>query len=272
MQYPNGTWNSYQIAQGGGWVFTTPGTYHIKGRVYVKYDGLGQSDYYMYSNILTFYVDPIIQPLSVTISGPSTAPCATGTWTANVTGGYSPYSYQWYQMYTSGGGELGLSTNKGGITPNRPIDTWYPVGTNSPTLNYYLCGGNSYLRVDVTDSHNGTASATYYVAGAGGGGLLPKSESTADLNIAPKEYNLSQNNPNPFNPSTKISYSLKTDGRVSLKIYNTLGEEVIKLVDEIKPAGNYEAEFNASELPSGIYIYRMESGEYVSSKKMLLIK
>jgi parallel beta-helix repeat protein len=85
-------------------------------------------------------------------------------------------------------------------------------------------------------------------------------------------FRLYQNYPNPFNPSTKISYSLKTEGRVSLKIYNTLGEEVIKLVDEIKPAGIYEAGFNASELPSGIYIYRMQSGEYVSSKKMLLIK
>jgi hypothetical protein len=98
------------------------------------------------------------QPLSVTVSGPSTASCATGTWTANVTGGYSPYSYQWYHMFTSGGGELAkLNTTEGGITPDKPIDTWYPVGTNTPTLNYYLCGGDSYLRVDVTDSHNGTA-------------------------------------------------------------------------------------------------------------------
>lgn len=89
-----------------------------------------------------------------------------------------------------------------------------------------------------------------------------------------KEFNteLLDNYPNPFNPSTKISYSLKTEGRVSLKIYNTLGEEIITLVDEIKPAGSYEAEFKASELPSGVYIYRMLSGEYVNSKKMLLLK
>lgn len=93
-----------------------------------------------------------------------------------------------------------------------------------------------------------------------------------DEETSPTVFKLEQNYPNPFNPSTKISYSLKTEGRVSLKIYNTLGEEVIKLVDEIKPAGIYEAGFNASELPSGIYIYRMQSGEYVSSKKMLLIK
>ena len=102
---------------------------------------------------------------------------------------------------------------------------------------------------------------------------LPKQQAVND-NVVVKEMKteLLDNFPNPFNPSTKISYSLKTEGKVSLKIYNTLGEEVITLVDEIKPAGIYESEFNASELPSGIYIYRMQSGEYVSSKKMLLIK
>lgn len=88
----------------------------------------------------------------------------------------------------------------------------------------------------------------------------------------PVETVLGQNNPNPFNPSTKISYTLRTEGRISLKIYNTLGQEVKILVDEIKPAGSYTAEFNAMELPSGIYIYRMQAGDYVSSKKMLLIK
>jgi hypothetical protein len=205
-------------------------------------------------------------PLSATISGPSTAPCATGTWSANVSGGYPPYTYQWYQMYASGGG-LESSLQKGtiAIQPYKQIDTWYPVG-NTSTLNYYLCGGNSYIRVDVKDSHNTLKSVQQYVAGAnggGGGGVLPKAEannsttlSKADLEI-PKEYNLEQNYPNPFNPSTIISYSIKTEGRVSLKIYNTLGQEIRTLVDEIKPAGNYEVEFYASELPSGIYIYRM---------------
>jgi len=220
-------------------------------------------------------------PLSATISGPSTAPCATGTWSANVSGGYPPYTYQWYQMYASGGG-LESSLQKGtiAIQPYKQIDTWYPVGNNTSTLNYYLCGGNSYIRVDVKDSHNTLKSVQQYVAGAngGGGGVLPKAEannsaalSKADLKI-PKEYNIEQNYPNPFNPTTIISYSIKTEGRASLKIYNTLGEEVRTLVDEIKQAGNYEVEFNASELPSGIYIYRMQSGDYLSIKKMLLVK
>jgi len=78
--------------------------------------------------------------------------------------------------------------------------------------------------------------------------------------------------PNPFNPETRIRYSLNKDQHVSLKIYDVLGKEVITLVDDTKNAGYYEASFDASGLPSGIYFYRMQSGEYVSVKKLLLLK
>ncbi len=90
------------------------------------------------------------------------------------------------------------------------------------------------------------------------------------------EYFLYQNYPNPFNPGTIIKYSLKDNGRVTIKIYNLLGEEVKTLVDEIKSAGNYEAEFSvtgsAGNLPSGVYLYRIQAGDFVSSKKMLFLK
>lgn len=86
------------------------------------------------------------------------------------------------------------------------------------------------------------------------------------------DYSLSQNYPNPFNPSTIINYSLKNDGRVILKIFNTLGEEIRTLVNEIKSEGSHYAEFDASQLPTGVYIYQIRSGDFVSSKKMMLIK
>ncbi len=86
------------------------------------------------------------------------------------------------------------------------------------------------------------------------------------------EYYLYQNYPNPFNPSTIIKYSLKDEGKVSIKIFNSLGEEVRTLVNEIKPSGNYEVEFNASDLSSGIYFYLMQADNFVSSKKMIVIK
>jgi hypothetical protein len=86
------------------------------------------------------------------------------------------------------------------------------------------------------------------------------------------EYKLIQNYPNPFNPSTKISYSIKEDGFVTLKVYDILGVEIATLVNEQKTAGTYEADFNAANLPSGMYVYKLQSGSFTDVKKMLLTK
>jgi hypothetical protein len=88
----------------------------------------------------------------------------------------------------------------------------------------------------------------------------------------PDHFALEQNYPNPFNPSTTISYSLPETGHVSLKIYNTLGEEVAVLVDGLLEAGIHKTRFDASRFASGIYFYRIEAGNFTASKKMLLLK
>jgi photosystem II stability/assembly factor-like uncharacterized protein len=88
----------------------------------------------------------------------------------------------------------------------------------------------------------------------------------------PLEYVLEQNYPNPFNPVTNIQYALDSKQFVTLKAFDVLGKEVATLVDEEKPAGNYEVEFSATDLPSGIYYYRMQAGSYIETKKMILIK
>lgn len=97
-------------------------------------------------------------------------------------------------------------------------------------------------------------------------------QKSLDINSTIKEYELAQNYPNPFNPSTTIRYQLPQDGMVTLKIYDILGAEVANLVNEEKVAGKYEVNFNASNLSSGIYIYKLKAGEYVNSKKMILLK
>ncbi|MBK9096680.1 MAG: T9SS type A sorting domain-containing protein [bacterium] len=91
------------------------------------------------------------------------------------------------------------------------------------------------------------------------------------------EFSLSQNYPNPFNPSTKIKYSIPQNvrqltGNVSLKIYDVLGREIATLVNEEKPAGEYEVEFDGTALPSGIYFYQLKAGVYSETKKMILLK
>ena len=101
-------------------------------------------------------------------------------------------------------------------------------------------------------------------------------ESTAieEMNTSqlPVKYQLFQNYPNPFNPSTLISCQLPFAGNVTLKVYDVLGREVSILVNEEKPIGSYEVEFNASHLASGIYFYKIQAGDFVQTKKMMLLK
>lgn len=85
-------------------------------------------------------------------------------------------------------------------------------------------------------------------------------------------FRLEQNYPNPFNPTTKIKFSISDFQSTNLKIYDILGNEVATLLNEYKPAGEYEIEFNASDLPSGIYIYQLKSGSAVQTRKMTLLK
>ena len=95
---------------------------------------------------------------------------------------------------------------------------------------------------------------------------------TIEVVVPPSEFLLSQNYPNPFNPSTTISYQLPVNSFVSLKVYNVLGNEVASLVNEQKQAGEHEIEFNASGLGSGVYFYTLKAGNFIQSKKMLLLK
>ena len=88
----------------------------------------------------------------------------------------------------------------------------------------------------------------------------------------PTDFLLSQNYPNPFNPGTTISWQSPVGSQQTLKVFDVLGNEVVTLVDEYKPAGRYEVEFNSEKLSSGVYFYQLRAGEFKSVKKMLLIK
>ncbi len=96
--------------------------------------------------------------------------------------------------------------------------------------------------------------------------------------ILPKRFELSQNYPNPFNPSTKINFSLPTESKVKLQIFNTLGELITTLVDETKNAGVHQLEWNAGNLASGVYLYRInaesvgDAKQFNSVRKMIMLK
>ena len=90
--------------------------------------------------------------------------------------------------------------------------------------------------------------------------------------LLPQNFNLSQNYPNPFNPTTTINYSFAKSGFVTIKVFNLLGQEVVTLINKEQRAGEYSIEFNAANLASGIYLYRIQIGDFSMSKKMLYLK
>jgi hypothetical protein len=96
------------------------------------------------------------------------------------------------------------------------------------------------------------------------------------FNIVPDKFELRQNYPNPFNPRTIIQYAIRDRQFVTLKVYDVLGNEVTKLVDEFRNAGSYEVVFEPSSInhrtASGIYFYRLQAGDYADTKKMVLLK
>ena len=94
----------------------------------------------------------------------------------------------------------------------------------------------------------------------------------SEFSSTPEGFYLYQNYPNPFNPTTKISYQIPEPSFVTLKVYDMLGNEIKTLVNEEKPAGSYRVEFNGRELPSGIYVYKIQAGFFSQTKKMILLK
>jgi photosystem II stability/assembly factor-like uncharacterized protein len=103
----------------------------------------------------------------------------------------------------------------------------------------------------------------------GGGNPIGIQQVSSEI---PDGFSLEQNYPNPFNPETKIEFSIPVSGYVKLTIYDALGKEIAVPVEQVLQAGSYEADWDASGLPSGVYFYRFTSGEYSNTKKMLMVK
>ena len=127
-------------------------------------------------------------------------------------------------------------------------------------------------RVKAVDNGNHTSDPSDVVTAHVLGGYPDKIIAQQTETITPAEYKLEQNYPNPFNPTTSIYYNLKDAGYVSLKVFNMLGQEIAELVNENQSEGYHSVEFNAFDIPSGIYIYQIKAGEFSGIKKMMLVK
>ena len=102
--------------------------------------------------------------------------------------------------------------------------------------------------------------------------ITPEITAVKDVTLLPSEFSLSQNYPNPFNPTTTISYDIPKKSFVSLKVYDVLGRVIKTLVHQEQSAGNYRVTFNADNLASGVYFYRLIAGNFVRIRKMMLLK
>ena len=163
-------------------------------------------------------------------------------------------------------------TLSGGASLSRPMIQHIPG--NAPAGNYSYIGntGTSGGTVWNTDSFPFSKSGVD-AAGQTGGWLVDGwgYENTAERAL-PSNHSLSQNYPNPFNPVTTIDFALPEDEHVSLSVYNVLGKQVEEIVTGYLTAGNHSVTFQAENLPSGVYFYRLEAGNFMQMKKMVLIK
>ena len=150
---------------------------------------------------------------------------------------------------------------------NHSSDSWQKAGfveghgnTNSP---------KEYIFTE--NKPAGASSVLYRLKQIDNDGQFQYS-SEVEVTFSPDEFVLYQNYPNPFNPSTTIKYSLVEESIVSIKLFDILGSEIRTLVSEKQSAGNYEFEFNAGDIASGLYIYKMQAGNFIDTKKMMILK
>jgi hypothetical protein len=148
-------------------------------------------------------------------------------------------------------------------TASRMTGQWFHTSRNS-----YLYDGNDNRLMMVWESWDGQAWVPSYRYLYGG----YEPTNVVDGGGLPREFTLLQNYPNPFNPSTTIRYSIPELTHVTLQVYNTLGQEVARLIDRELEAGNHQLTFDATHLPSGVYIYRLQAGDRVDNKKLMLLK
>jgi hypothetical protein len=158
----------------------------------------------------------------------------------------------------------------------------FAAGINGSGVFCSTNNGTSWAPVNIgltdTSVYALAISGTDLFAGTEGSGVWrrPLSEMITSVEHyssgIPKEFTLAQNYPNPFNPSTSISFSLPTKSFVSLKVFDLIGREVATLVSEEMSAGNYTRQWNAVNMSSGIYFYRLHAGAYRETKKLVLLK
>lgn len=164
-------------------------------------------------------------------------------------------------------GEDGIGA--GVLAINTPADNYTPVTIPVTYINEEIPDLGVIL-IQVTDQNLSPAASGSYaeIDDLSFSILTDVNDESAGVN----DFSLEQNFPNPFNPSTRINYQIAKDNFVTLKVYDIIGNELAALVNNQQPAGKYSVDFNSANLPSGVYLYRLQAGNYIQTRKMTLIK
>jgi len=247
----------------------TEGNQQVNGFI-----NLPMSAFYYFSNNDTLYTDPLVgDPEGATqfynffqgkigTTGEYFINPITGLPTTYVLSGNPVTGEGWIDGILQGPGDrrFGLSTSPFQMEPS---DTQIVVIAEIAAG--AIDGVTRKMAIDTLKYYSELAQAFYDE-------IFPGPVSVENGVKHPRKYQLFQNFPNPFNPITKINYQIPELSFVTLKVYDVLGSEIVTLVNEEKPIGSYEVKFDATNLPSGIYFYRIQAGSFVETKKMLLLK
>ena len=152
---------------------------------------------------------------------------------------------------------------------NYPVTITWDLKTENE-INYSFIGDSGFGKISDIQLNKGNVNLNG--TGKNKFRLFASTNKMNNSNSLPTNYSLMQNYPNPFNPTTRIDFVIIENGFTSLKVYDLLGREVATLVNENLQSGTYYAEFNGSNLPSGIYFYTLTSGNFTATKKLILLK
>jgi len=184
------------------------------------------------------------------------------------------------QLWLSSGSYNDLPNRHTGEITDYEVASWYAYDTKTNTLSGEKITWTFYVDKNAAERPRAIGispdGATAYLGTFSAGAVRKYTRDASGVerlgNTTPTDFALEQNYPNPFNPETSIRFSVPQESFVTVKVFNTLGEEVATLLNEAKTAGTYNVSFNAKNLTSGIYFYTIKANDFTSTKKMILLR
>lgn len=261
LKYPDGSISNWLVGEIGGWWVNKAGTYQLQGKAYA-YDNClftGWAWRYRWPFDIVIY-DNYAPAVPANFSGSVQNNYPSLSWSANTEGDFDYYEIwrKWDEGEYQGTWTSHTTTTSTGYTD----------------YGFYINGkpyaGTVYYKIKAKDINGHYSGFTSVVSFSYTGTTWKQG---IDITIdTPKKFMLASNYPNPFNPTTRINFQIPKSTFVRLNVYNSLGQEIAILINDFIEQGSHSIEFNAKDLPSGIYIYKLQADQYIDTKKMILTK